>query len=112
MGKQAPWLYAPSVPPLLPLLCFNNPPSSPCLRVTLLQTLNTSSKTYHSKILKTHNLIIILKHNHLRFPKPYWHIHNKRMLFKAPKLSIKRSKYFSKNNFAVTTVIHNHHITC
>ena len=31
----------------------NNPPSAPCLRVTLLQTLNTSGKTYHSKILKT-----------------------------------------------------------
>ena len=27
---------------------FNNPPSSPCLRVTLLQILNTSGKTYHS----------------------------------------------------------------
>jgi len=93
------------------LLCFNNPPSSPCLRVTLLQTLNTSGKTYHSKILKTHNLIIILKHNHLRFPKPYWHIHNRRMLFNAPEFSIKKSKYFSKNNFAVTTVIQNHYIT-
>ena len=33
----------------------NNPPSAPCLRVTLLQTLNTSGKTYHSKILKTLN---------------------------------------------------------
>ena len=44
------------MPPLLPLLCFNNPPSSPCLRVTLLQTLNTSRKPYHSKILKTLNL--------------------------------------------------------
>ena len=32
---------------------FNNPPSSPCLRVTLLQTLNTSGKPYHSNILKT-----------------------------------------------------------
>ena len=32
---------------------FNNPLSSPFLRVTLLQTLNTSSKPYHSKILKT-----------------------------------------------------------
>ena len=41
------------MPPLLLLLCFNNSPSSPCLRVTLLQTLNTSGKTYHSKILKT-----------------------------------------------------------
>ena len=35
---------------------FNNPPFSPCLRVTLLQTLNTSGKPYHSKILKTHIL--------------------------------------------------------
>ncbi len=35
------------------LVCFNNPPSSPCLRVTLLQTLNTSGKPYHSNILKT-----------------------------------------------------------
>ena len=32
---------------------FNNPPSSPCLRVTLLQTLNTSGKPYQSNILKT-----------------------------------------------------------
>ena len=32
---------------------FNNPPSSPCLRVTLLQTLTTSGKPYHSNILKT-----------------------------------------------------------
>ena len=32
---------------------FNNPPFSPFLRVTLLQTLNTSGKPYHSKILKT-----------------------------------------------------------
>ena len=29
------------------------PPSAPCLRVTFPQTLNTSGKTYHSKILKT-----------------------------------------------------------
>ncbi len=36
---------------------FNNPPSSPCLRVTLLQTLSTSGKPYHSKILKSHLLI-------------------------------------------------------
>ena len=35
---------------------FNNPPFSPCLRVTLLQTLNTNGKPYHSKILKTHCL--------------------------------------------------------
>ena len=53
IGKQAPSLYAPTVPPCLPLLCFINPPSSPCLRVTLLKTLNTSGKPYHSKILKT-----------------------------------------------------------
>ena len=33
---------------------FNNPPFSPFLRVTLLQTLNISGKPYHSKILKTH----------------------------------------------------------
>ena len=33
----------------------NNPPSAPCLRVTLLQTLNTSGKPYHSKNLKTQN---------------------------------------------------------
>ena len=32
---------------------FNNPPFSPFLRVTLLQTLNISGKPYHSKILKT-----------------------------------------------------------
>ena len=29
--KQAPLLYAPTVPPLLPLLCFDIPPYSPCL---------------------------------------------------------------------------------
>ena len=56
--KQAPSLYAPTVPPLLTLLCFNNPPSSPCLRVTLLQTLNTSGKPYHSKILKTRDFMV------------------------------------------------------
>ena len=44
IGKEAPSLYAPTVPPLLPLLCFNNPPSSPCFRVTLLPTINTSGK--------------------------------------------------------------------
>ena len=51
IGKQAPSLYALTVPPCLPLLCFINPPSSPCLRVTLLQALNTSGKPYHSQIL-------------------------------------------------------------
>ena len=55
--KQAPLLYAPTVPPLLPLFCFDIPPYSPCLRVTLLQTLSTSGKPYHSKILKSHLLI-------------------------------------------------------
>ena len=44
------------------------------------------------------SLIIILKHNHLRFQKPYWYIHNNRMDFNAPILSIQRTKYFSKNN--------------
>ena len=34
---------------------FNNPPFSPFLRVTLLQTLSTSGKPYHSKNLKTQN---------------------------------------------------------
>ena len=38
IGKQAPSLYAPTVPPCLPLLCFINPPSSPCLRVTFRQS--------------------------------------------------------------------------
>ena len=32
----------------------NNSPSSPCLRVTLLQALNTSGKPYHFKMLKPH----------------------------------------------------------
>ena len=36
----------------------NNPPSAPCLRVTLLQTLSTSGKPYHSKILKSHKLFV------------------------------------------------------
>ncbi len=57
------------------------------------------------------SLIIILKHNHLRFPKTYWYIHINRMDFNAPILNIQRTKYFSKNNFAVTTIIQNHHIT-
>ena len=52
----------------------------------------------------SNSLIIILKHNHLRVPKTYWYIHNNRMDFNAPILSIQRTKYFSKNNFAVTTV--------
>ena len=42
------------------------------------------------------SLIIILKHNHLRFPKTYWYIHNNRINFNAPILSIQRTKYFSK----------------
>ena len=42
---------------------FNNPPFSPFLRVTLLQTLNTSGKPYHSKILKTHILVSRLLFN-------------------------------------------------
>ncbi len=56
IGKQAPSLYALTVPPCLPLLCFINPPSSPCLRVTLLQALNLSGKPYHFKILKSQNM--------------------------------------------------------
>ena len=42
------------------------------------------------------SLIIILKHNHLRFPKTYWYIHNNRMDFNAPNLNIQRTKYFLK----------------
>ena len=38
--KQAPLLYAPTVPPLLPLLCFDIPPYSPSLRVTFPQKPN------------------------------------------------------------------------
>ena len=44
----------------------------------------------------SNSLIIILKHNHLRFPKTYWYIHNNRMYFNAPNFSIQRTKYFSK----------------
>ena len=40
VGKQAPSLYAPTVSPCLPLLCFNNPPSSPFLCVTFRQKPN------------------------------------------------------------------------
>ena len=76
------------------------------LYANLYQDVKMNTHLKHSN-----NLIIILKHNCLRFPKPYWHIHNKRMLFKTPNLSIQRTKYFSKNNFAFTTVIQNHHIT-
>ena len=42
---------------------FNNPPFSPFLRVTLLQTLNTSGKPYHSKILKTSKQVACYKEN-------------------------------------------------
>ena len=38
--KQPPLLYAPTVSPLLPLFCFDIPPSSPSLRVTFLQKPN------------------------------------------------------------------------
>ena len=38
--KQAPLLYAPTVPPLLSLLCFDIPPYSPSLRVTFPQKPN------------------------------------------------------------------------
>lgn len=65
----------------------------------------------NNHIKLSNSLIILLKHNHLRVPKTYWYIHNKRMHFNAPNFSIQRTKYFSKNNFAVTTVIQNHHIT-
>lgn len=65
----------------------------------------------NNHIKLSNSLIILLKHNHLRVPKTYWYIHNKRMHFNAPNFSIQRTKYFSKNNFAVTTVSQNHHIT-
>ena len=65
----------------------------------------------NTRLKLSNSLIILLKHNHLRFPKTYWYIHNNRMHFNAPMLCIQRTKYFSKNNFAVTTVIQNHHIT-
>ena len=41
--------------------CYIKPLCSPCLRVTLLQTLNTSGKLYHSKLLKTHIFSCIVK---------------------------------------------------
>lgn len=65
----------------------------------------------NTHIKLSNSLVILLKHNHLRVPKTYWYIHNNRMYFNAPNFSIQRTKYFSKNNFAVTTVIQNHHIT-
>ena len=51
--KQAPSLYAPTVPPLLTLLCFNNPPSSPCLRVTFRQKPNLKWQTLSLQKPKT-----------------------------------------------------------
>ena len=65
----------------------------------------------NTHIKHSNSLISLLKHNHLRFPKTYWYIHINRMHFNAPNFCIQRTKYFSKNNFAVTTVILNHHIT-
>ena len=65
----------------------------------------------NTHIKLSNSLVILLKHNHLHFPKTYWYIHNNRMYFNAPNLSIQRIKYFSENNFAVTTVIQNHYIT-
>ena len=76
------------------------------LYANLYQDVKMNTHLKHSN-----SLIIILKHNHLRFPKTYWYVHNNRMDFNAPILSIQRTKYFSKNNFAVTNVIQNHHIT-
>ena len=46
---------------------FNNPPFSPFLRVTLLQTLNISGKPYHSKILKTQIILLIITQLHCFF---------------------------------------------
>lgn len=50
----------------------------------------------NTHIKHSNSLIILLKHNHLRFPKTYWYIHNNQMHFNAPMLSIQRTKYFSK----------------
>ena len=68
-------------------------------------------KRMNTHIKLSNSLVILLKHNHLRVPKTYWYIHINRMHFNAPNFCIQRTKYFSKNNFAVTTVIQNHHIT-
>ena len=50
----------------------------------------------NTHIKLSNSLIIILKHNHLRFPKTYWYIHINRMHFNAPNFCIQRTKYFSK----------------
>ena len=49
----------------------------------------------NTRLKLSNSLIILLKHNHLRFPKTYWYIHNNRMHFNAPMLSIQRTKYGS-----------------
>lgn len=48
----------------------------------------------NTHIKLSNSLIIILKHNHLRVPKTYWYIHNNRMDFNAPILSIPENKVF------------------
>ena len=60
MGKQTPLLYAPTVPPLLPLLCFNNPPSSPYLRVTFPQKPNLKWQTLSLKNPEDPILLLLL----------------------------------------------------
>ena len=53
----------------------------------------------------------LLYHSIFRKTQTYWYIHINRMHYNAPNFCNQRTKYFSKNNFAVTTVIQNHHIT-
>lgn len=37
----------------------------------------------NTQLKLSNSLVILLKHNHLRFPKTYWYIHINRMRFNA-----------------------------
>ena len=73
--------------------------------------LSASTSVFSSSLCDLLYIVGLLYHSIFRKTQTYWHIHNNRMHFNAPNFCIQRTKYFSKNNFAVTTVIQNHHIT-
>ena len=61
IGKQTPSLYAPTVPPWLPLLYFNNPPFPPFLRVTFLLNPKLRRFLIISKVWRTNNQLPLTK---------------------------------------------------
>ena len=73
--------------------------------------LSASTSVFSSSLCDLLYIVGLLYHSIFRKTQTYWYIHINRMHFNAPNFCIQRTKYFSKNNFAVTTVIQNHHIT-